>query len=129
MRATDLAPAVWNAVADEIRRVGERRIVFFVEVTKVDTQRRILNVTEFGDIGIPLVSFTRTHSYYDTQADGTVQKRSDPDGTNDAFHSQIVLPNVGDTVVVIDLDGTKSAPFCIGVVQSMPGYWGGGSGD
>lgn len=121
MRATDLHPKLWNAIANFVGKSTSTREIYFVSVTKVDAVRKIIYAEDFGNIGIPLVAHTSTFSYYDTQADGSVKKREDPD--NPAFQTEIVCPSVGQLVIVLDLWGAKRFPVCLGVVQSKPGFW------
>lgn len=116
MHATDLAPAIWNAIADEIRRQGSSREVFFVKVTKVDTKRKIVWADDYGSIGIPLVALSHQFDYYDTNSTADVIKK--PDNATD-----IVTPKVGQTIVVLDPWGARRFPICIGVIQSKPGFW------
>lgn len=126
MYATQLSDAIWNAIADLVRRSDSQREVYHVEVTKVDKTRNVLFADEFGDIGIPVVAHSLGHSFYDTQPDGSVQKKGADYETNDAYQAKIIMPMVGERVVVLDPGGSKSVPICIGVIQSPNGYWEGG---
>ena len=126
MHATQLSDAIWNAIADLVRRSTSQREIYHVEVTKVDKARHVLWADEFGDIGIPVVVHSLGHSFYDTQPDGTVVKKGEDYETNDAYQAKIIMPKVGDSVVVLDPGGAKLVPICIGVIQSPNGYWEGG---
>lgn len=123
MRATDLSPEIWNAIADQIGRSSVAREVVFAVVTRVDNQKKHLFCDDFGDVAIPLVCFTTTFTYYDTQADGTVAFKGDKTQQNTAYWTQIVMPKVGDVVAILDLAGSRTYPICIGVLQSAPGFW------
>lgn len=123
MRATQLHPKIWNAIAGYVDRMRSPREIYFVTVTKVDVIRKIVYADDFGDNGIPLVAHSATFSYYDTQVDGTVLKRQDATLTNPAFETQISAPHVGDLIVVLDPWGAKRFPICIGIIQSKAGFW------
>lgn len=120
MRASDLSPAIWNSIADLVKRSQSPREIYFCIVTKSDKTRRLVWAAEFGGTAIPMVSLTYSFAYYDTTS-SDVQRRDDPD--NPAHQTQIVVPKVGETIVVLDPWGAKRFPFCIGVVQSRSGYW------
>lgn len=126
MYAEQLSDAIWNAIADLVRRNGSQREVYHVTVSKVDKARKVLWADEFGDIGIPVVVHSLGQALYDTQPDGTLKKRGEDYETNDAYQAQIIMPQIGDTVVVLDPGGSKTVPICIGVIQSPGGYWEGG---
>jgi hypothetical protein len=112
--ATDLAPALWNAIADEIRRQQSSREIFFVKVTKVDTKRKIVWADDFGSMGIPLVTLPFQFDYYDGTPTGVIKKTAIP---------EVMTPKVGQTIVVLDAWGAKRFPVCIGILQSKPGFW------
>jgi hypothetical protein len=123
MIANDLAPEVWNAIASEISRQAVTREIVFAVVTKRDTAKLHIFCDDFGDVAIPLVGFPASFAYYDTQADGSVAWRGDRTQVNTAFHTEVVMPAVGDVAVILDLAGTKTYPICIGVLLSKPGFW------
>lgn len=123
MQATDLSHDVWNAIADLIGRSGASRQVYFVKVTKADTAKLLVWTEEFGDTAIPLVAPTFKFAYFDTLQDGSKQKMEDVTEKNDIYQTHIICPKSGDDVVVIDADGSRRFPFCIGVIQSKSGYW------
>src|SRR3954466_4501383 len=102
MYADQLSDAIWNAIADLVRRSGSQREVYHVTVSKVDKTQKVLWADEFGDIGIPVVVHSLGHTFYDTQPDGTQRKRGEDYETNDAHQAHIIMPKVGDTVVVLD---------------------------
>lgn len=119
MMATDLAPEIWNAIADLVTRSSAAKEIYFVKVTKVDAKKLIVWAQEFGDLGIPLVAQSVQFDYYDTLDTGAVNVRKNQP-------TKIVPPKVGQTVCVLDAAGAKRFPICIGVVQSKTGYWEGG---
>lgn len=131
--ATDLTGSIWNAIADLVQRSRAPREVYFTKVTKADKIKMLVWAEEFGDLAIPLVSFTTTISYFDTEPYGNVtsgspvntrrQKREDKTQTNPAYETKLVCPKSGDTIIVLDLAGAKRFPICIGVIQSRSGFW------
>jgi hypothetical protein len=66
------------------------------------------------DCGVPLAPASNT-----TQ----LQKREDTTQTNPAYQTEIVTPNVGELVIILDPWGVKRFPVCIGTVQSRVGFW------
>lgn len=120
MRASDLSPAIWNSIADLVQRSQSSREIFFCKVTRADKVRKLVWTDDFGGTAIPMVAHTFSFSYFDTTS-SDVQKRDDPD--NPAHQTQIIVPKVGQTIVVLDPWGAKRFPFCIGVIQSKSGYW------
>ena len=110
MRATDLAPEIWNAIADEIRRQSSPREIYFTKVMKVDAKRKVIWVQDFGHMAIPLVGHCYSFDYYDTTATGAVQKKN--------AKAEVVMPKVGQMVVILDPWGAKRFPICIGVLLS-----------
>lgn len=136
MRATDLSPEIWNAIADLVAKSGTPREHFFVKITRVDKIKKLIWVREFGDLAIPLVSHAFSFSYFDTVPVGNAvsgspigtqaQKREDKTQDNPAMRVEIVTPKVGQVAIVIDPSGAKNSPYCVGVVQSKTGYWEGG---
>lgn len=134
MQATDLSPEIWNAIADLVTRSQSSREIYFVTVKSRDAVRKLIYVEDFGDIGIPLVAHHLSYSYFDTQPTGAnvvagvplptkSVKREDVTQQNPAFRTEIVLPAVGQLVVVLDPWGAKRFPICIGQIHSKSGYW------
>jgi hypothetical protein len=109
MQASDLSPAIWNAIADEIRRQTSEREIYFVKVTKSDTKRHVIWCQDFGSMAIPLVGHAYGFDYYDTSGTDVMKKT----GT-----VEVVCPRVGQTVVILDPWGAKRFPICIGVILS-----------
>lgn len=131
MRATDLSRSIWNAIADLARRSQSPREIYFSEVTRVDAVSQLIYAADFGDVAIPLVAFDRAIAYYDTVPTGVagstvntqVERREDKTHTNKNYLSQVVLPKVGDVVVVLDLWGAKRFPVCIGLLRGNANAW------
>lgn len=123
LRATGLSRSIWNGIADLARRSQSPREIYFSEVTKTDEVRRLVWAKDFGDVAIPLVAFASWFAYYDTQADGSVQRRDDPTHVNENFRTHVVMPRRGDVVVVLDPWGAKRFPIVVGTFLSVAGAW------
>lgn len=123
MKATDLAPSIWNALFDQIERSKTAREIYFAKVTKADKTRKLIWVQDFGDLPIPLIGHNFSFSHYDTQANGTLKKREDKTQTNPTYLVEVVTPKVGQMAVILDPWGAKRYPVCIGVILSKSGYW------
>lgn len=133
MLATDLSDSIWNAIADLVQRSQTPREIYYVKVKRVDAKKKIIYVDDFGDIGIPLVAHSYSFSYYDTVPAGNAVsgqpietqklKRGDREQKNPLYRTEIVMPKVGELVVVLDPWGAKRFPICIGILQSKAGYW------
>lgn len=126
MIAHNLSPRIWNAIARLAEQYREPRQVYFCNVTKIDKTRKLIWVEEFGSLALPLVGFGYSFMYYDTQPSGSQTKRGDTSQKNDAYHVEIIMPKIGQTVAIVDPWGAKNFPFCIGIVQSKTGFWEGG---
>lgn len=121
--ADNLSSPIWNAIADQIDRVAAQHEIVFAPVTKVDPVLKIIYADGFGEMGIPLVGFHFSFSYYDTQDDGALLWRGDKTQKNPIYRAEIVMPAVGDIALILDLAGTKSYPVCIGTLLSKSGFW------
>lgn len=117
MRATGLAPNIWNAIADLIRRESPKREVRTGRVIKRDVAKAHIWLEEFGQTAIPLVAFDHSFDYFDTSDTGVERRTLQP---SDA---KIVVPRVGELVVVLDMMGNRRFPMCLGVLKSKAGYW------
>jgi hypothetical protein len=133
MRATDLSKNVWNALAGYVNRSQSPREVYYATVTRNDLLKKLVWVSEFGDVAIPLVAHKEAFVYYDTVPVGNVtsgqpvktkqERRADPKHTNANLLTEVVCPAVGDLVVIMDPWGSKRFPICIGTIQSKAGFW------
>jgi hypothetical protein len=110
----------WRAIQDLVEKLIASRGEYFSigVVTKRDPKRKLVWTDEFGNTPIPLFTFNFQLKYYDTQQDGTlkVRKSKVPRGT--VKELDVLVPNVGDTVLIARHLGSRSLPKCIGVMQS-----------
>jgi len=131
--ATDLSRAIWNGIADLVRRNKGHREIYFARVIRSDQGKNLIWVKELGDRAIPLVAHHYSFSYYDTVPTGNVtegqpvntvkQKREDKTNTNTNFRTKIICPKKGQIAVILDPWGARRFPICIGMIQSSTGYW------
>lgn len=84
-------------------------------VIKNDKLRKVVWLKEFGDTPIPLISFDHQvkYSYKETTGITTVKRTK-------AYSKdvEILVPQVGDTVLVAQHFGTQRLPKCLGVIKS-----------
>ena len=131
MRATQLSPRIWNAMADLVRRNTSPREVYFSEVTKTDAKRKLIWCKDFGDVAIPLLVSLHAFAYYDTVPTGVsgetvttrVERREDATHSNTNFMTDVVVPKRGDIVVILDAWGAKRFPICLGTLSGGADAW------
>jgi hypothetical protein len=118
--ASDLSPGLWNALYERIRGSRPGSEIVIATVSKRDESKKLIWVEELGDVSIPLVSFDFEFDTYDTQADGSVSKR---DGTSNALQRvRVLTPRVGQLVAILQPNGIRRFPMCLGCIQSQ-GFW------
>lgn len=118
----ELPSGVWNAIYEAIRKAIPPREVTFGKVVKSDAAKQLVWLAEFGDIAIPLVYHTASFEYMDTDETGVMQLRGDKTQKNERFHTQVIVPKIGQTVCVLNPRGQGRFPMCIGVIHGH-GYW------
>ncbi len=120
MIANDLTPEIWNAISNLVGRSSTPRQIWFCKVAKVDAIRNLIWTEEFGQMAIPLAGFELEVTYYDTHGN--------PDEYVDRKTAKIkvVAPKKGSLVLILDPEGAKRFPVCLGVIQSKTGFWEGG---
>src|SRR5690348_15857553 len=103
--------SIANMVEKIVKRVIGTRADYFTtgKVLKVDKPNKCIYMTEFGDQPIPIVGFDYEVKYYDTDNAGFVRTRNSV--------ATVVMPKVGDTVLVARELGTRRLPRCLGVIQ------------
>ena len=124
MEADSLAPNLWNAITELVMRGASAREITIGRVTKRDTVNKVIWLEEFAETAIPLVAFDYSFAYYDTDNTGAVKKREDKTDTDPAYRTKMLVPKVGQQVVILDMWGNRRFPVCVGVIQSKLGsYW------
>lgn len=128
MQADSLSPGLWNAITDLVRRQEAPAEISFHQVKKRDLAKKVIWVEEFGETGIPLVSFDSNFSYWAMRGSGnlvlTKIQDTTPDQTDPALRTNLLVPRVGQMVAILNPSGNRRFPICVGVLQSALGtYW------
>ena len=113
----------FNSIARHVelevgRLMGRKRDwLFMAEVTKRDTENKLVWVKELGDQPIPLVGFDYEVTYYDESPRGT--------SGGGSFHTykktakaEVQVPLKGEMILIIFELAYGARPRCFGVVQS-----------
>jgi hypothetical protein len=100
---------------------GTRKDYFITgKVVKVDSKNRCIFLSEFGDQPIPIVAFDYEVSYYDETPKGTVGvavgAASQSKISKKKATTVVVMPKVGQTVLVARELGTRRLPRALGVI-------------
>ena len=116
----------WEGIKRMIEKVatelaGNRNFFTTGRVIKRDEQNMLVWMEEFGDQPIPIVAFDYDVKYYDETPDGTTAVAA---GGASPFNvetrtvkAKIVVPKIGDTVLVASELGSKRLPRCLGVLK------------
>lgn len=101
----------FKSIAAMVRRMLGEKGEYFVSglVIKRDAKRKLVWLAEFGDQAIPIVGFSHTVKYYDTNQVGKVLPK--------ISKVEVVVPAIGDSVLVARELGTRRLPRCLGVIQ------------
>ena len=117
----------WTSIVTMIEKVV-RRIVgtrgdYFItgKVIKVDNLNKCVYLKEFGDQPIPIVGFDYEVKYYDESPRGTNYGASGSAANfktlKKTAKATVIMPKIGDSVLVARELGTRRLPRCIGVIQ------------
>lgn len=118
----------WREISKFINGLLARQGEYFVQgvVVKNDPIKKLVWLKEFGDQPIPCIAFDYQVKYYyeaptgNTTAVGaavnkvTTSRKTKP-YTNEV---EILVPKVGETVLVAQHLGSRRLPKCLGVIQS-----------
>jgi hypothetical protein len=92
------------------------------KVIKRDELKKLIWVPEFGDQPIPLIFFDARVVYYDETPKG---KLAPAEGAPNTYNTnkktapvEFLVPEIGETVVILRELGTQRLPRAIGVIQS-----------
>jgi hypothetical protein len=105
----------WESISQMVeaivKRVTGTRADFFTtgRVVKVDAANKCVYLAEFGDQPIPIVGFNYTMKYYDEGSSGTIKQKD--------ASAVLVMPEVGQSVLVAREMGTRRLPRALGVIQ------------
>lgn len=122
----------WNSIRALVESVsadvsGARNFFTTGKVLKRDENKKLIWLEEFGDQPIPLVAFDYEVKYYDETPNGTTVPST---GASSPFKTKtktvkakVLVPKVGETVLVARELGTRRLPRCLGVILAKPGDW------
>lgn len=105
----------------QIQKYVEKRLAeqgeYFTQgiVIKNDQVNKLVWLKEFGDLGIPCIAFDYQVKYYYVDAAGHFQPRKTKAYDREV---EILVPQVGDVVLVARLLASRNLPRCIGVIKS-----------
>ncbi len=112
-----LTNADWREIESFVARVLSRSGEAFVQgkVVRTDTARRVVFLKEFGDTPIPLIGFDYQVKYSYTEPSGSTTVRKTKAYSNEV---EMLVPKVGDIVLIAQHYGTRRLPKCLGVIKS-----------
>lgn len=112
-----LSHSDWTEIQNTIRRMASEVGEPFVQgkVIKVDPKNKTVFLAEFGDTPIPLVAHHYQITYNSRDSAGrTVRVKTNPYTTD----VDVLVPRVGEIVLVAQHLGSRALPKCLGVIQS-----------
>lgn len=115
----------WESIVNLFNRLIKKKGEYFVtgKVTKRDEKRKLIWLNEFGDQAIPIVCFDYEINYYDETPSDTnttaVGAAAQFKTKKKKVISKVMVPKVGQTVVVAREFGTRRLPRCLGVIQGQ----------
>lgn len=112
-----ISQSEWTAIQDFVNSMLSKIGSPFVQgkVIKSDPARKVVWLKEFGHQPIPIIGFDYRVKYNSQAPDGTVIVKKTKPYTKDV---EILVPQVGDTVLVAQHFGTSRLPKCLGVIKS-----------
>lgn len=110
----------WREIQNFVTRLVSQQGEAFTQgvVVKNDAVKKLVWLKEFGDQPIPLISFDFQVKYYYENTAGHMVPRKTQAHSKEV---EILVPKVGETVLVARHMGSRRLPKCLGVVQST-GY-------
>lgn len=115
----------WESIYQAIEAAKQPSEVTYGIVIKRDVKHRLIWVSEFGEQPIPIVGFQASVTVYDVEPNNHITDMGlDVEETVTARHFQIdhVVPEIGDTVVIVRQFGGRRLPKCLGTVLSVDNY-------
>lgn len=113
----------WKSVREMVERVLSQRGEYFVTGTVIrrDVNKKLVWIKELGDQPIPIIGFDHEVRYYDETPRGTTAPALGQDNpfktTPKLAKITVLVPKIGETVVVAKEMGTTRIPRCLGVIQ------------
>lgn len=107
----------WREIQKEVNRLIAQVGEPFVqgEVVKNDQANRLVWLKEFGDQPIPMISFDYQVKYYYQNPAGNMVPRTTKAHTKEV---EILVPRIGEIVLVARHMGSRRLPKCLGVIKS-----------
>lgn len=112
-----LSQSDWREIQKEVNRLIAQVGEPFVqgEVVKNDQANRLVWLKEFGDQPIPMISFDYQVKYYYQNTTGNMVPRTTKAHSKEV---EILVPRIGETVLVARHMGSRRLPKCLGVIKS-----------
>ncbi len=112
-----LTNADWREIEAFVSRIASKGGEPFVQgkVVASDSARKVVFLKEFGDTPIPVVGFDYQVKYSYKEPTGVTTIKKTKPYSNEV---EILVPRVGDTVLVAQHFGTRRLPKCLGVIKS-----------
>ena len=113
----------WESIANLFNKLMRKKGEYFVTgtVIKRDEVKKLVWLREFGDQAIPIVAFDYEVMYYDETPQGQVTTAvgaaADYKTKAKKAKVKVLVPKIGQTVVVAREFGTRRLPRCLGVIQ------------
>lgn len=113
----------WNKIYQALEDLRPASEVVQDDVVRIDEDRKVIFTKEFGDTPIPIYAFRYEIKYYDESTRDTY----DPGVGGQPMPYQVfvkkaitkvLMPEVGDTVLILKQFGSRRLPKCIGILQS-----------
>jgi len=113
----------WESIATLVNKLMRQKGEYFVtgKVIQRDEVKKLIWLKEFGDQAIPVVGFDYEVTYYDETPGGVVTTAV---GANADFKTKakkakvkVMVPKIGQSVLVAREFGTRRLPRCLGVIQ------------
>lgn len=105
----------------QIQKYVEKRMAeageYFTQgiVIKNDQQNNLVWLKEFGDLAIPVFAFDYQVKYYYEDTSGNMQPRLTKPYDREV---SVLVPQVGETVLIARQLGSRNLPKCLGVIRS-----------
>jgi len=113
----------WESIATLVNKLMRQKGEYFVtgKVIQRDEVKKLIWLKEFGDQAIPVVGFDYEVTYYDETPSGvnttTVGTGADFKTRAKKAKVKVVVPKIGQSVLVAREFGTRRLPRCLGVIQ------------
>jgi hypothetical protein len=115
----------WAMIYKAIESRVQPSEIVYGEVIRRDIKHRLVWIDEFGDQPIPLVGFNYNVPVLDVEPLGSIV---DPDldiqmiPRQRAFSGNVIVPQIGEVVLVLRQFGRNRLPHCIGTALSTVNY-------